>query len=164
MSRKSSRIRQGLAFMRGNMLVLTATRILGQFGRSMAFPYASLYILSLGGEPAQIGFINSLAPLAGLLVFPIGGYITDHAGRVRLIGLAGLFSGLVYLLYVFARSWEVLAVAAFLQGFMAIQFPPQSALIADSLSPQDRGRGIALLNSLGGAPSMLAPYVAGLEI
>jgi hypothetical protein len=54
-----------LQFMRGNILVLTINQMLGMFCRSMVFPYASLYILALGGEPTQIGFVNSLSPLAG---------------------------------------------------------------------------------------------------
>ncbi|TEU10201.1 hypothetical protein E3J20_04680, partial [Candidatus Bathyarchaeota archaeon] len=60
-------IRGVFSFMRGNILVLTLTQVLGRFFRSMVMPYASLYILALGGEPAQIGLINSLRPLAGLI-------------------------------------------------------------------------------------------------
>ena len=51
-------IRRQFGFMRGNVLVMTGTGMLGMFCRSMVFPYASLYILALGGEPEQIGFIN----------------------------------------------------------------------------------------------------------
>lgn len=154
-------LRDALPFMKGNMLVLTLTGVLGMFARSMAFPYASLYILALGGDPTQIGQINSLAPLAGLLVFPIAGYVADHAGRVKLIGIAGFLSGLAYLIYVFAADWRVLALGALLQGFMVVQFPPTSAIIADSLDPRNRGKGIATMNTISGAPAMLAPYVAG---
>ena len=62
-SSKLTSLKNALGFMRGNILVLTLTRVLGQFCRSMVFPYASLYILALGGEPAQIGQINALMPL-----------------------------------------------------------------------------------------------------
>jgi len=91
-------VRRGLGFMNGNILVLTVTRVLGMFCRSMVFPYASLYILALGGEPAQIGIVNSLRPLAGLIMFPIAGYLADRAGRVKLIALGGYLSGCVLLL------------------------------------------------------------------
>ena len=147
--------------MQGNMLVLTVTGVLGMFGRSMAFPYASLYILALGGEPAQIGLINSLAPLAGLVVFPLAGYLADHAGRVKIIAFAGFFSGAIYLMYVLAPSWQVIALAAFLRGFTVLQFPPSSAIVADSLAPEDRGRGIATMNTICGVPAIFAPYIAG---
>lgn len=154
-------LRNDFKFMNGNILVLTVTRVLGMFCRSMVFPYASLYILALGGEPAQIGFVNSLRPLAGLIMFPIAGYISDRAGRVKLIALGGYLSGFALLLYVLAPSWEVIALAGLLQGFVVFQFPPTSAIIADSLSPQNRGKGIATMNTLSGALAMFSPYLAG---
>jgi DHA1 family tetracycline resistance protein-like MFS transporter len=152
---------QRSGFLRGNMLVLTLTQMLGMFGRSMVFPYASLYILALGGEPAQIGWVNSLSPLAGLLVFPIAGYLADLTGRVKLIALAGYLSGLTGLIYVLAPSWQFIAVAGLLQGLMAFQFPPTSALLADSLTPENRGLGIATMNCISGVVAIFSPYLAG---
>ena len=154
-------IGRALDFMRGNIRVLTINQMLGMFGFSMVFPYASLYILALGGEPAQIGQINSLAPLAGLLVFPIAGYITDHVGRVKLIALTGYLGGAIFLLMAFAPDWRLLIVAALFMGLQSMQFPPTSAILADSLAPRDRGRGIAIMNTLSGAPALFAPYIAG---
>jgi MFS family permease len=150
--------------MRGNFLVITLTRMLGMFCRRMVFPYASLYILALGGDPTQIGFVNALKPLAGLLMFPLAGYLTDHVGRVKLIALGGYISGAMLLLCVLAPNWQTVALAGLLQGFMVLQFPPQSALIADSLSPKDRGKGIATMNTVVGALGMFSPYLAGTVI
>jgi MFS family permease len=158
------RIRGVFGFMKGNILVLTLTQVLGRFFRSMVMPYASLYILALGGEPAQIGVINSLRPLAGLMMFPLAGYLTDRAGRVRLIALAGYLSGATMLLYVLAPSWEWIALAALLQGFMTLQFPPTSAIIADSLEPSSRGTGIATMNTVASILAMFSPYIAGTVI
>ena len=154
-------LRDSFKFMNGNILVLTVTQVLGMFCRSMVFPYASLYILALGGEPAQIGLINSLRPLAGLIMFPIAGYIADRASRVKLIALGGYLSGAILLLYVFAPSWEAIALAGLLQGFVVFQFPPTSAIIADSLLPRDRGKGIATMNTISGALAMFSPFLAG---
>ncbi len=150
-----------LAFMRGNILVLTITQALGTISRSMAFPYASLYIIALGGSPEQIGLITALSPLAGLLVFPIGGYLADRAGRVKLIALGGYLSSAVLLLYVVAPSWQFLALGAFLRGFIVFHFPPTSAIIADSLAPEDRGKGVATMNTISGTAGLAAPYLAG---
>jgi MFS family permease len=150
--------------MHGNILVITLTRIFGMVCRSMVFPYASLYILALGGDPTQIGFVNALKPLAGLLLFPIAGYLTDHVGRVKLIALGGYLSGAILLMYVLAPNWQIVALAGLLQGFMVLQFPPMSAIIADSLSPQDRGKGIATMNTIAGALAMFSPYLAGAVI
>jgi MFS family permease len=147
--------------LRGNILVLTITRALGMFCRSMVFPYASLYILSLGGAPEQVGWINALSPVAGLIVFPLAGYLTDRAGRVRLIALAGYISAVITLLYVFASGWQAIALARLLQGFMVFQFPASSAIIADSLSPDQRGTGMAVMSTIGTGVAIVAPYLAG---
>jgi MFS family permease len=157
-------LRDKFQYMHGNILVLSLTRMLGMFCRGAVFPYASLYILALGGDPTQIGFVNALKPLAGLLMFPLGGYLTDHVGRVKLIALGGYLSGAVLLLYVLAPNWQTIALAGLLQGFMVFQFPPQSALIADSLSPQDRGKGVATMNTIAGTLAMLSPFLAGVML
>jgi MFS family permease len=157
-------IRKAFGFMRGNFLVLTVTQILERFFRSMVMPYASLYVLALGGMSAQIGMINSLRPLAGLFIFPLAGYFTDRAGRVRLIVLARFLSGATLMIYALAPSWEWIALAALLQGFMVFQFPPTSAIIADSLNPEKRGTGIATMNTLASSLAMFSPYIAGLVL
>jgi len=157
-------LRKRLEFMSGNMRILTVTQILGNFFRRMIFPYGSLFILAVGGEPAQVGIINSLRPLAGLLIFPISGYLTDRTGRVKLIALANYLSALTMLLNVFAPSWEWIAMAALLQGFMVFQFPPSSAILADSLDPSNRGVGIATMNALANGVAMFSPYIAGMVL
>jgi len=146
------------------MLVLTVRQILGMFIRKMIFAYSSLYIIAVGGESTQIGIIYSLMPLAGLLMFPVSGYLTDRTGRVKLIALAGYLQALTTLLYVFAPSWEWIALGALIQGFMVFQFPPTSAILADSLNPNNRGIGIATMNTLANACSIFSPYIAGLII
>ncbi|UCD45461.1 MAG: MFS transporter [Candidatus Bathyarchaeota archaeon] len=155
-------IRERFSFMRGNMLVLTVRQILGNFSRRMVMPYASLYVLAVGGESSQIGVINSLRPLAGLVMFPLSGYLTDRRGRVRLIAMAGYLSAATMLLYVLAQSWEWLALGALIQGFMVFQFPPSSAILADSLEPENRGMGISTMSSLAAAFGLFSPYIAGL--
>lgn len=155
------RLRDAFQFMRGNILVLSLTQLLGNFSRAMVFPYTSLFILALGGEAAQIGYITALSPLIGLVLFPIAGYITDNAGRVRIIAFSYYLSGSFLLLFVLAPSWQWIAVAMLLRGVMALQFPARSAMIADSLTPEERGRGIATMNTISGTLSIIAPYIAG---
>lgn len=157
-------VRNPFRFLTGNTLILSATGMLGNFSRRMVFPYVSLYILALGGSAAQIGLINSLRPLAGLIAFPIAGHIADHTGRIRLIVLANFFSAAVVALYFLAPTWQLIAVGAALQGFAVLMFPARSALIADSLAPGDRGRGIAAMNTIMNTLSIFAPFVAGVIV
>ena len=157
-------LRKRYEFMNMNMRILTIRQILGMFTYRLVIPYSSLYILALGGEKAQIGLINSLLPLAGLIIFPISGYFTDRTGRVKLIALAGYLSALTWLLYVFAPSWEWIAIGTLLRGFMVFQFPPSSAILADSMDPKTRGVGIATMMTLSNAFAMFSPYIAAIII
>jgi MFS family permease len=161
---KSRSLRSTFSFMAGNILVFSVTDLLGNFARAMVFPYASLYILALGGDARQIGFVNSLAPFAGLIMFPIAGYIADQTSRIKLIVLGNYLSVAVVLMFVLAPSWELIALATLLRGFVVLQFPARSALIADSLSPRDRGRGIATMNTISTGLAIFAPYIAGTVI
>ncbi|MFN2273075.1 MAG: MFS transporter [Anaerolineae bacterium] len=156
--------RDALRFIRGNNLVFALTDLLGNFARGMVMPYTSLYILALGGDTTQIGLVNSIRPLAGLVMFPIGGYIADHARRVRLVVLGSCLSAAIVLMYTLAPSWEVLAMAALLQGFVVFQLPARSALIADSLLPEDRGQGIAAQNAISWCLTIFAPYIGGVVV
>ena len=154
-------LRESFSFMRGNMLVLTVSGALGMFTRSMVFPYTPLYILELGGDPAQVGIVYALGPLGGLLLFPIAGYLADHVRRGRLIAFTGYLTGTFILINAVAPTWQWIAVARVLQGVSVMQFPASSALIADSLRPENRGRGLATMMTISGTVAIFAPYVAG---
>jgi MFS family permease len=161
---KNHSIGNPFRFLTGNTLVLSITGMLGNFARRMALPYVSLYILALGGSATQIGFINSLRPLAGLVAFPVAGHIADHAGRVKLILFGNFLSAFIVGMYFLAPTWQLIAVGAALQGFAVLMFPARSALIADSLAPGDRGRGIAAMNTIMSTLSMFAPFIAGIIV
>lgn len=150
-----------MRFMHGNILILSITNLLGNFSRALVFPYASLYILALDGDATKVGLINALAPLIGLFLFPVAGYIADYAGRVKIIALSNYLSAAVILLFVLAPSWQWIAVAMLLRGVVTLQFPARSAMIADSLSPEERGKGLGAMNTIASVLSIFAPWIAG---
>ncbi|MBT4609424.1 MAG: MFS transporter, partial [Gemmatimonadetes bacterium] len=123
--------------------------------------YVPLYVLSLGGDPAQIGIVYALGPLGGLLMFPIAGYLADHMNRPKLIAVASYFSAVMLLINAVAPTWEWVAAARLLQGLAVFHFPASSAIIADSLPPEHRGRGMATMAAMTGSLALFAPYLAG---
>jgi MFS family permease len=150
--------------MKGNILVLIITRLMQSFLFQMAMPFLSLYIGALRGTDAAVGLVFSLGPLAGVFVYPIAGYLADSINRVKLIGIMGIISSITYLFYVFAQHWSMLGLGYFLGGFMIFHIPAMSALMADSLSPEQRGVGFATLWALPGAIGILSPAIAGVLI
>jgi MFS family permease len=157
-------LRNSLRFVSGNILIFAVTDLLGNFARSMVFPYASLYILALGGNAAQIGLVAFFGQLAGLVLLPMAGYITDHSDRVQIIVLAGFLSSLFLIITVAAPNWQIVALASLLTGTVVFQFPAYASMIADSLSPENRGRGIGALNTISSSLAIFAPYIAGIVV
>ena len=157
-------LRKRFSFMKGNLTVLTIRQVLGMFVRKMVLAYASLFVLAVGGDSSQIGIINSIRPLAGLLVFPVAGYLTDRVSRVKIITIADIVSGLTMITYIFAPSWQWIAVGALIQGFNVFSFPPVSAIMADSIEPQNRGVGVAMMNTMANLASLFSTVIAAIAL
>jgi MFS family permease len=148
-------------FLKGNIKVLVICKVIWSFSTSIVYPFFSLYILALGGTPTQIGLINSLGVLASMALYPVGGYIADRMGRVKLVGYATLLYSLSHILFIFARDWKAVALGQFLSHIFLFYSPALNALRADSLPPGVRGRGFATMMAVPSAIRIVAPYVGG---
>ena len=142
-------------------MVLVVCRVLWGMSTSIVYPFFSLYILALGGTSAEIGLINGIGIIAGMVLYPVGGYIADRAGRVKLIGYSTIFYALTHLFFIFATNWQVIAVGQFFSQLLLFYMPAMNALEADSLPPGVRGKGFALIMAVPSSVRIVAPYVGG---
>lgn len=149
------------AFVKGNIRILLICYMIWSFSMFMVMPFFPLYVLELGGTPETIGAINALGAFAGLIVYPIGGYLADSRGRVKIIGTLTYFFALSNIFYIFAPSWTLLAIGWFLQRFFEMYLPAINALMADSLPPKQRGIGFATTMAIPSAVGMVSPYLGG---
>jgi MFS family permease len=147
--------------LRGNLLIFTIGDVLRHLSMFITFPYFSLYIQALGGNAVEIGLVNSLRPVAALFVYPIAGFLADRYNRVHIIVLAGCLSAVLYVVFVTATDWRLLAAGNLLMGFIVFQFPAMNALMADSLPAQHRGVGYSLWIAIPSAVGIASPYIGG---
>ncbi|MCW4037631.1 MAG: MFS transporter [Candidatus Bathyarchaeota archaeon] len=154
-------MKSGFSFMKGNILVLTVCRTIWSVSQSIAWPYFSLFVLALGGSATEIGLVTAIGGLAGLILYPVGGYVADRRGRVRLVGLSTFLYAFSILFYAVAWRWEVLALGQFIQGLVTFYVPAMNAIMADSLPPGQRGIGFATTMAIPGAVGIVMPYVGG---
>jgi MFS family permease len=148
-------------FLRGNVLIITITIILYRFVFASTAPYFSLYILALGGSPSVIGLTMSLGGLAGMLLYPIGGYIADHRGRVKIVGLTTFFYAATFLLYSFAMDWMWIMAGQFTSQLTLFYIPAMNAIMADSMPREQRGTGFAITSAIPQVIAILVPYISG---
>ena len=147
--------------LRGNLFWLVVCQCIWQFTTNIPSPYLPLYIEKLGGSPADIGLVRSAASLAGLFLYPLGGYIADKQGRVKLVSVATIVYAFSFIPFAYAQSWETLAVASFLQNLVLFYSPILTVLQADSMPIGTRGQGFALAISIPGALGILSPFIGG---
>ncbi|TRO52410.1 MFS transporter [Candidatus Bathyarchaeota archaeon] len=148
-------------FIQGNVRILMICRVLWGFSTSIVYPFFSLYIKALGGSNTDIGLINSLGILAGMILYPVGGYIADKAGRVKLIGYSTIIYAFTHLFFVIATDWRMIAIGQFTSQLLLFYMPAMNALEADSLPPGVRGKGFAMIMAVPTAVRIVAPVFGG---
>jgi len=151
----------GVGVLRGNLFWLVVCQCVWQFTTNIPSPYLPLYIQSLGGSPADIGLVRSAAAIAGLFLYPLGGYIADKQGRVKLVSVATVVYAFSFIPFAFAPNWETLAVASFLQNLVLFYSPILTVLQADSMPAGMRGQGFAVAISVPGALGIISPFIGG---
>ncbi len=157
-------LRKELSILQGNLLVIIASSIFIRFAASLVLPYESLYIRELGASPSIIGLIGSLGSAILMFTRIPGGHIADKYGRRKIIVTMTFFSAFSFLFYAFAPSWEYVLLGIILFNFSTIHNPALSAIVADSIPPDQRGVGYTLTSALPRVASIFAPIIVGLLI
>ena len=93
-------------FLRGNALIMTVCECVWRSTVDIVVPFVSLYVLELGGSYQTIGYIMSGASLASMLLYPLGGYIADYQGRIKLIGYMTFMYAFAFLVTGLGDSWQ----------------------------------------------------------
>jgi DHA1 family multidrug resistance protein-like MFS transporter len=144
--------------LKGNVLILTLGTSLRALSLFITFPYFSLYVRALGGSNVAIGIVTALSPLAAMFVYPIAGALSESYSRVRILVVVGALNACLYIVYTLAPDWRFLAAASFINGLMVFTFPATSSLLADSMDPDLRGRGYAVLSAIPSFIGILTPF------
>jgi MFS family permease len=151
----------GIGIIKGNLLILILSNIIWQFTVNIGQPYLSLYVISLAGTPTAIGLVNSLGSIAGIFLYPLGGYIADMKGRVQLINIATFGYAFSFLVFAYAPNWQTLAAASFLRSLVMFYSPILTVLQADSVAPGKRSSAFALTLSIPMAIGIFSPVLGG---
>jgi MFS family permease len=147
--------------MQGNVLVLTVCSSLWRVSTDIIWPYLSLYVIALGGQYETVGQVMAVGNIASMLLYPLGGYIADYQGRIKIMGYMTYVYALTFLIFVFTGSWEWVAVGLFMQSLVTFYIPAMQALMADSIPAKKRGVGFAATMAIPGAFGVASPLIGG---
>ena len=155
------RLRGEFGFITGNFAVLVVSWLVVDFFAELPGTYYPLYVKALGGTAGTIGLIGAAEMVARGLVQIPGGYLADKYGRKWLIMTMTGLAGISRIFYVFAPTWEWIAIGAIILGLTGIYQPALEALIADSIPPERRGMGFGIVRLIGSVSTTPSPLIAG---
>ncbi|MGC4040519.1 MAG: MFS transporter [Flavobacterium sp.] len=134
-----------------------------QFGFALQGGYMSRIFQTLGAEPHDIPGLWIAAPLTGLLVQPIIGYLSDHTwsprfGRRKPYFLMGAILSSFALFFVPYSStlWIAAGFLWILDASINISMEPFRALVADKLPDEQRSYGFILQTLIIGIGTWVA--------
>ncbi len=147
-----------------NVMVLTLSRVIWSMSDTNIDNFISSYMQELGATTPLIGFINALGSFGAMLLYPVGGYIADKSGRVRIVAASTIIYVSSFIIYVLAPSWEWAAIAMIYQNMSLFYLPAMNAIMADSIPVGERGRLYGFNFALPNIIRIASPYVGGLFI
>jgi len=108
-----------------------------------------LRVASLGMSAFHVGILLAIFSLTFIIVQSFSGTLTDNMGRLKPIAI-GLGLGIIALpLLSVSSSFLFLALTMALYGIaFGILFPSVSALLADSVTPEEYGRATGIFHAL----------------
>src|SRR6187551_1502855 len=140
-----------------------------QFGFALQNANVSRIFQTLGAEIDKIGFLWIAAPLTGLLVQPVIGYLSDRTwhrrwGRRRPFFFIGavLASIALFLMPQSTMLWMAAVLLWVLDASINISMEPFRAFVGDKLTSEQRTTGFAMQTffiGLGAVIASLLPYI-----
>jgi len=122
------------------------------------FPTLPLYIIAIGGSPADTGLASWTFALAAVLTRPLAGALADRWGCKPVLVLGAVVFGGGPLLYALGSSVPWLLGARAIHGVgMALFTTTYQAFIAELLSPGRYGAGLGLANTASVVTMVAAP-------
>jgi DHA1 family tetracycline resistance protein-like MFS transporter len=114
------------------------------------------------GATVWIGLLAATYALMNFLMGPLLGALSDRFGRRPvLLGSMGML-GIDFLVMALAPVIWVLFIGRMLSGIAGATFATANAYIADTTSPQDRGRAFGTIGAAFGLGFIFGPVIGGL--
>lgn len=132
---------------------------------SMVIPFMSLFIAHDLGVTEHLtlwsGVAFGVTFLAGALISPYWGSLSDKYGRKPMLLRSGFALSAVYLLYFFVKDPYQLIAVRILSGLLAGYVPSAIALVATNTPEKHVGYSLGIMSTAGAAGGIIGPLVGG---
>lgn len=137
--------------------------ICANMGGSMYGPLLPLYLKQLNANLNEVGLFFTLNAILPLTLQILGGWISDHLGRLRSIAIGSVVGLVSYCGILLAPSWQWMLVA---QGMVTIASslvsPSFGSFIAEQSSEENRGKVYGVTETLFTIITIVGPPLGGI--
>jgi len=150
-----------------NVFFLGIVSFLTDVSSEMIFTLIPLFLSNvLGAATTIIGLIGGLSDSADAIFRIFSGWLSDRIGKRKFLAVAGYSISTVAKPFMYlASTWGVVLGVRFTDRIgKGIRTSPRDALIADSVSPEERGKGFGLHRAMDTSGAVLGLSIAAIVI
>ena len=149
------------------LLVIFLTVFIDLLGFGIVLPLLPRYAVQFQATDVTIGLLMSSFSAMQFVFAPIWGRLSDRVGRrpILMLGLAG--SVVFYAMFGYATllgNLSLLFVSRIGAGICGATIPTAQAYIADCTTPENRGRGMALIGAAFGMGFTFGPLLGAIWV
>lgn len=150
-----------------NFLFVIIGQIISLFGNQILRYALPLYLLSETGSSTLFGTISACSFIPMLLLFPIGGIITDRVNKRNIMVLLDFATSLLTILFLILESKinMILLVGIMmmlLYGIQGIYQPAVNASVPILVDKKDMMQANSIINVISSLANMLGPVIGGI--
>lgn len=150
-----------------NVVAIGFVSLLNDASSEIIYPLLPIFLTtSLGASAQAIGMIEGLAESMASLLKLFAGYLSDRLGKRKVLVVGGYsLSSLVRPFLAFAHTWtQVLAIRLTDRVGKGIRTAPRDAMIADTVSIEQRGIAFGFHRAMDHAGAVVGPLVGYLLV
>ncbi len=145
-----------------NVMVLGIVSLLTDMSSEMIYPILPLFLTGIGATGLIIGLIEGAAETTASLVKVLSGWYSDKFNKRKRFIFAGysLSAATKPFLALVTNYWQVLGIRMTERIGKGIRSAPRDALIADSTTPDNRGKAFGFHKAMDSTGAVLGPLLA----
>ena len=129
----------------------------------IVYSIISIYMAEIGLTKSQIGFLYTSGATAGAVCSPFAGTIADRFGRKKVLLFSMAIFAFVFLGYAMSRSYIPFLIVQVAEGLAwAALGTSTTALIADLVNEENRGKAMGIYNTTWSFGWIIGPSLGGL--
>jgi len=143
-----------------NFILLCLVNFVLFMGTQMLFPSVPMYLLTIGGDPRDVGFVMGAYTISAMVVRPLGGWLVDSFGRKTVMVLGMLLMLGASLLYSLAGNVSLMTLIRIFHGMaFGLASTAIGTIVVDSLPLGRLNEGMGFFGLTSTLSMALAPMI-----